>query len=139
MSSKLYHCLVFLILLGISYFYTSAILEYFTIHEVDYPFVPNCFDIHELREFFLYEITIFVNLLFIAIILQIRVNRIISCIAKMTSVIFFLFMMADLFSITEFAVRLDITYISQLNLPIFFVLSGYIYKLYSIYFLVINT
>lgn len=34
---------------------------------------------------------------------------------------------------------LDTAYISQLNLPIFFVLSGYIYKLYSIYFLVINT
>ena len=99
---------VFFILLGISYFYTSAFIEYYTIYEVDYPFVPNCFDIHELRELFLYEITIFINLLFIAIILQIRVNRIISCIAKMTSVIFFLFMMADLFSITEFAVRLDI-------------------------------
>ena len=35
--------------------------------------------------------------------------------------------------------KLTTSYISQLNLPIFFVLSGYIYKLYSIYFLVINT
>lgn len=108
MSLKLYYCLVFLILLGISYFYTSVFLEYYTIYELDYPFVPNCFDIRELKELFIYEITIFINLLFIVVILQIRINMIVSCVAKMASVIFFLFMMADLFSVTEFAVRLDI-------------------------------